>query len=105
MLHLLDVLFTLALVLPGRCVGIPTLLPFYDFFLDFLFKRVKQFLILSYNFIDLLVQIICFIYDRFLLYVDYHRISCRLIYKSVESTVTNQVHWVVGVSHIEQPCV
>ena len=101
MLHLLDVLFTLALVLPGRCIGIPTLLPFYDFFLDFLFKRVKQFLILSNNFIDLLIQIICFVNHRFLLYVYYHWIASRLINKSVESTVTNQVHWVVGVSRIE----
>lgn len=102
MLHLLYVLFTRALVLPCRCIRFPTLLTFYDFFMDFFFKRVKQILIFCYNFIDLLIQIVSFVYNRFLLYIDYHWIALRLIDESVESTVTNQVHWVIGICSIEQ---
>jgi len=79
MLHLLDVLFTLALDLLVRSIIFHTLLPFYDFFLDFLFKRIKQILIVGYNFIDLLVQIVSFVNNRFLLNVYSHCIALRLI--------------------------
>ena len=102
MLHLLNILFAWTLVLSVR---IPTLLPLSDFFLDFLFKRVKQILIFGYNSIYLLVQIVSFVNDRFLLNVDRHRIPLRLIDKRVKSTVTNKVHWIIGVCRIEQSCV
>jgi hypothetical protein len=97
MLHLLDILFAWTLVLSVR---FPTLLPFGNFFLDFLFKWVEQILIFGYNSIYLLVQIVSFVYDRFLLNVDRHWIPLRLIDKRVESTVTNKVHWIISVGRI-----
>jgi hypothetical protein len=97
MFHLLDVLFAWTLVLSVR---FPTLLPLGNFFLDFLFKWVEQILIFGYNSIYLLVQIVSFVYDRFLLNVDRHWIPLRLIDKRVESTVTNKVHWIISVGRI-----
>lgn len=102
-LHLLNILFGVSFfqtaVKSIRFCYV--LLPFDDFFLDFLFKWIKQSLIVRDNLVNLLIQLVCFLNYRLLLNVYSHWIALRLVYYGVDRTFAYKVHWVVDVSGIQ----